>query len=113
MSDKVKEIVDVHIKCTNVLESGKRETFELVKSKVDSWSMNSNRYRGGLVVTTVTFKEKASPDHEMDSSLPDYEGAKRLWLDALDDMLEDMCRDEPYTRQSLIAGLRAAAEEKR
>ena len=72
MSDKVKEIVDVHIKCTNVLESGKQETFELVKSKVESFFMTSNRYRGGLVVTTIAFKEKAAVDEEMDPLLPEY-----------------------------------------
>lgn len=95
------------------MEDGTEESFEFLKKKVDSWSINQNRYKGGLVVTTLTLKEKAEPNPEMDEALTDYDDVKRLWLDALDDMLDDLCNDEPYSRDTLLVGLKAAAEEKK
>jgi len=78
MSSNVVQVKDVHFKCTTVLEDGKEETFEFVKSKVESFSMTSNRYRGGIVITTFTLKEKAAVDatQEMDARMPEYKEEK-------------------------------------
>jgi len=35
-----------------------------------------------------------------------------LWLDALETVLDDMCADEPYTRDELLVGLKYAVKRK-
>jgi hypothetical protein len=108
---KIKCILNVHLRCTQLMEDDTTERFELLKSRVESFKLSSTRHKGGRVVTVITFEEKGHFDPEMDELLEDYDEARKIWLDALDDVLHDMCVDEPYTRETLLVGLKSAALE--